>query len=179
MLYADEQIRINQLIIKEIAAQRYPTVRASTGYTYSGNNASAGQLLLNQSYGPFVGLSMNIPIYNGSIYRRQQKIAEINARTTGIYKDMLVRDYRAEIVKTYRAYAVTLQQLESQQKNYQLAQQLQQLVLQRFQFRQATIVDVAQAQQSFITAAYSLVNYSFVAKSAEIELKRVSNQLTF
>ncbi|HMH34878.1 MAG TPA: TolC family protein, partial [Puia sp.] len=104
MLYADEQIRINQLLIKEISAQRYPTVRASTGYTYSGNNASAGQLLLNQSYGPFLGLSINIPIYNGSIYRRQQKIAEINSRTAGIYKDMLVRDYRADIVKTYRAY---------------------------------------------------------------------------
>ncbi|MFI5155992.1 MAG: TolC family protein [Chitinophagales bacterium] len=178
ILAADDQININQMLIKETAAQRYPTIRASTGYSYSGNNASAGQLLLNQSYGPFVGLSLNIPIYNGSIYKRQQKIAEINSLSATVQKDLLLRDYRANIVKTYQAYTATLQQLETQQSNYQLASQLLALVLQRFQYRQATIVDVAQAQQSYITAAYSLVNYSFVAKSAEIELKRISFRLS-
>ena len=177
MLAAEDQVRINQILIQEIAAQRYPTIRASTGYTYNGNNASAGQLLLNQSYGPFVGISLNIPIYNGSIYKRQQKIAEINHQNAIVQKDMLQRDLKASIVKTYNAYTATLQQLESQKNNYRLAQQLLNLVLQRFQYRQATIVDVAQAQQSYITAAYSLVNYSFVAKAAEIELKRISFRL--
>jgi outer membrane protein TolC len=178
VMAAQDQIRINQMLIQEIAAQRYPTIRASTGYTYNGNNASAGQLLLNQSYGPFVGLSLNIPIYNGSIYKRQQKIAEINKQNAIAQRDMLERDLKASIVKTYNAYAATLHQLESQRNNYKLAEQLLNLVLQRFQYRQATIIDVAQAQQSFITAAYSLVNYSFVAKTAEIELKRVSFRLT-
>jgi len=179
ILYTGDQIRISQLIIHEVAAQRYPTMRASAGYTYSGNNASAGQLLLNQSYGPFVGISLNIPIYNGTIYKRQQKVAEINTRNAVIQKDFLLRDYKAAIVKTYQAYSVTLRQLETQQKNYALARQLLDLVLQRFQYRQATIIDVTQAQQSFVTAGYSLVNYSFVAKSAEIELKRIANQLNF
>jgi outer membrane protein TolC len=178
IMAADEQIRINQILIQEIAAQRYPTIRASTGYTYNGNNASAGQLLLNQSYGPFVGISLNIPIYNGSIYKRQQKIAQINQQNAVVQKEMLQRDLKASIIKTYNAYTATLHQLESQKNNYRLAQQLLNLVLQRFQYRQATIVDVAQAQQSYITAAYSLVNYSFVAKAAEIELKRISFQLT-
>jgi len=68
--------------------------------------------------------------------------------------------------------------LESQQKNYELARQLLNLVLQRFQLRQATILELSQAQQSFVTSGFSLVNYSFVAKSAEIELKRVANQLS-
>jgi outer membrane protein TolC len=178
ILAADEQVRINQLIIKETAAQRYPTLRASTGYNYIGNNAGAGQLLLNQSYGPFVGLSLNIPIYNGDIYKRQQKIADINAKNATIQKEILMRDYSADVVKTFKAYTVTLQELESQRNNYRLAQQLLDLVIQRFQFHQATILEVTQAQQSFVTAAYSLVNYSFVAKAAEIELKRVSSQLS-
>lgn len=179
ILYAGDQIRINQLIIREVSAQRYPTIRTSAGYIYNGNNASAGQLLLNQSYGPFVGLSLNIPIYNGSVYKRQQKAAEINTRNATIQKDFLMRDYKAAIVKTYQAYTLTLQQLETQQKNYDLAHQLLNLVLLRFQFHQATIIDVTQAQQSFVTSGNLLVNYSFVAKSAEIELKRVANQLNF
>ncbi|PWT73933.1 MAG: TolC family protein [Bacteroidetes bacterium] len=177
ILAADKQVRINQLIIKETAAQRYPTVKASTGYSYTQNNALAGQLLLNKSYGPVVGLSLNIPIYNGNVYKRQQKIAEVNAEIASVQKDILMRDYSANVVKTYKAYSATLQQLDNQQKNYDLAKELLDLVLQRFQLRQATIIDLSQAQQSFVTAGFTLINYSFVAKSAEIELKRVSNLL--
>lgn len=178
ILAADEQIKINSLIVKETAAQRYPTIRGSIGYSYSQNNAAAGQLLLNQSYGPLVGISLNIPFYNGSIYKRQQKIAEINTKNASIQKNILIRDYSANVVKTYQAYITTLKQLESQQRNYELAHQLLNLVLQRFQLRQATILELSQAQQSFVTSGFSLINYSFVAKSAEIELKRVANQLS-
>jgi len=178
ILAADEQVRINQLIVKETAAQRYPTIRGSIGYSYAQNNAAAGQLLLNQSYGPLVGIAISIPFYNGSIYKRQQKIADINTKNASLQKDILIRDYSANIVKTYTAYSTTLKQLESQQKNYELARQLLNLVLQRFQLRQATILELSQAQQSFVTSGFSLVNYSFVAKSAEIELKRVANQLS-
>ncbi len=70
---ANDQVLINLQIMKETAALRYPTVRASTGYNYTRNQASAGQLLLNQQQGPFVGLSVGIPIYNGSIYQHDSK----------------------------------------------------------------------------------------------------------
>ena len=51
------------------------------------------------------------------------------------------------------------------------------LVLQRFQLRQATIVDITLAQQGFTTAAFSLINLSYASKSSEIELKRLINKL--
>ena len=175
---ADDQVRINQLIERETAAQRYPTVRASTGYNYSRNQASAGQTLLNQSTGPFVGANFVIPIYNGSIYKRQQKVAEINTRNAGLQKNILLRDYTSNTVKTFQAYASSLVQLETAQKNLDLSRQLLDLVLQRFQLRQATIVDVTLAQQGFETASYSLINLSYASKSSEIELKRVTSKLT-
>jgi len=52
-------------------------------------------------------------------------------------------------------------------------------VMQKYQLGQATMVDVKQAQQSFETAGFRLVSLRFTAKIAEIELKRLSNQLTF
>jgi len=47
----------------------------------------------------------------------------------------------------------------------------------RYQYREATILEVRQAQESFENASYSLINFGFSGKSAEIELKRVINQL--
>jgi len=175
---ADEQININEFIAKETAALRYPSLRATTGFNFSRNQAAAGQLLLNQSYGPAVGISLGIPIYNGSVYKRQQRVAEIEVRNAGLNKQMLVRDYSSQVVKSYQAYSSTLLQLQTEQENYKLSNQLLDVVLQRFKFKQATIVDVKNAQQSFEASGYRLVNLNFSAKSAEIELDRLANKLS-
>jgi outer membrane protein TolC len=178
LLAADDQIRINELIVKETAAQRYPTLRATTGYNFNRNQAAAGQTLLNQTNGPFLGVNLGIPIYNGSIYKRQTQIAEVNTKNASLQRGMLQRDYSANAVKTFEAYSAALEQLETARKNLALSQQLLNLVLMRFELRQATIVDVTLAQQGFETAAYSVINLSYVAKSSEVELRRVSSTLT-
>lgn len=179
ILAADNQIKINEFIVKETAAQRYPSLQASAGYNFNHSQTTAGNVLLNQSSGPFVGLSIGIPIYNGSVYRRQQKIAEINVQNANLQKDIVIRNYSALAVQTYQAYISSLQQLDSQRVNVELAQKYIDLELYRFQLHAATIVELTQAQQSFQQAAYAYTNLSFAAKSSEIELKRLINQIQF
>ncbi len=175
----EEQIRINELIEKETAAQRYPSVSFNSGYNFNLSKSSGGFNLYNENYGPFIGLYLSVPIYNGSVYKRQQHVAEINTQSAVIQKDILVRDNTSSAVKSYQSYQNALQQLETEKQNYSLAQQLLDLVLQRFELRVATIVDVEIAQQTFQDAGYRLVNLSFAAKAAEIEMKRLTNQLSF
>ena len=177
ILASEDQVRINELIVKETAALRYPTVRANTGVNFNRNQAAGGQLLLNQNYGPSVGLTFGIPIYNGSFFRRQQKVAEIDVRNAKLNRQVLMRDYSSQVVKAFQSYASTLKQLETEQQNYNLSAQLLDLVLKRFQFKVATIIDVKLAQQSFEESGFRLVNLNFAAKAAEIELKRLGNQL--
>jgi len=179
VLAAEQQIQINSLIEKETAAQRYPTVKANTGFNFSNNKTAGGFTLLNQSYGPFIGLSVAIPIYNGSIFKRQQKIANINAKSAETQRDMLLRDFETNTLRSFQSYTNTLQQLKTESDNYQLSLKLLDVVLQRFQLGQATIIDVKQAQQSFENEGYRLVNLSYAAKAAEISLQQIANQLTF
>jgi outer membrane protein TolC len=179
ILAAEQQIKINGLIEKETAAQRYPTVRANTGFNFNNNKTAGGFSLLNQSYGPFIGLNVAIPIYNGSIFKRQQKIANINTKSAETQRDMLLLNFEANAVRSYQAYINTLQQLKTENDNYQLSLKLLDLVLQRFQLGQATIIDVKQAQQSFENESYRLVNLSYAAKAAEISLQQIANKLTF
>lgn len=177
IMAADDQIKINELIVKETAAQRYPSIRANTGYNFN-RNTGAGQVVFNQSYGPTVGVAMSIPVYNGSIFSRQQKAATIDINNAKAQKDILLRDYTANAVKTYQAYKSTLQQLQTEQVNNQLTAQLLELVLKRFQLRQATIVEVKNAQQSFEESGYRLTNLNYAAKFAETELKRLASMLS-
>ena len=178
LVAADDQVRINELIVKETNALRYPSIRAIAGYNFTRNNTGAGQVLLNQNYGPTVGLSLGIPIFNGGVYRKQVKVAQIDVRNATIQKQILMRDYSAGAAKQYESYVSNLRQLTVEKDNYKLSGQLLALALLRFDYRQATIVEVKNAQQSFEQSGFRLVNLSYAAKASEIELKRLANELT-
>ena len=174
---ADDQIEINKLIVKEINALRYPSIRANAGYNFFRNQSAAGQLLLNQNFGPSLGVSLAVPIFNGNIFKKQSQVANINVTNATLQKDIILRDYRAQVTNQYQAYISTISRLENEKENYRLSGQLLDLVLQRFQLRQATIIEVKNAQKSFEESGFRLVNLSYAAKASEIELKRLSNQL--
>jgi len=174
---ADHQIRINELIVRETNALRYPSVRFNTAYNYSRNQSAAGFTLLNRVVGPNAGITLAVPIYNGSAFKRQQQVAEINTSSAKLQRSSIVRDYNAGAVKMYHTYVSSLQQLETQKQNYNLSKQLLDLTLQRFELIQATIIDVREAQRSFEDAGYRMINLNYAAKAAEIELKRLSNTL--
>ena len=174
---ADHQIRINELIVRETAALRYPTVRLNTAYNLTRNQSAAGFTLLNRTLGPNAGISLAVPIYNGSTFKRQKQVAEINTESAKLQRSTIVRDYSAGVVKMYQTYLSSLQQLETQKLNYDLSKQLLSLTLQRFELIQATIIDVREAQRSFEDAGYRMINLNYAAKAAEIELKRLSNTL--
>ena len=178
VLAAEEQIAINQYIEKETGALRYPSLYVNGGYNYNRTKNTVGFSLLNLNYGPYASLSLNIPIFNGGIYRRQEQVAGMNVKNAKLVRDTLLQNYTSNAVKNWQAYNNNLSQLQMARANYELSQKLLYLVQQRFQLKQATIVDVRNAEQSFENAGYILTNVGFAAKSAEIQLKRYANQLT-
>lgn len=173
----DEQIKVNELIEKQTAAQRYPSLRFNTGLNFGRTASDAGQVLLNQSYGPFAGVSLSVPIYNGSIYKRQQQAATVTTKIARIQRESSLLGLQNDAVKTYQSYNINLSQLNKQRNTYDLSLQLMELSQERYRLAQATILEVREAQKSFEDAAYTLVNLSYAAKAAEIELKRLQNKL--
>ena len=176
---AEQLININQFIEKETKALMYPTLRASTGYNVTSSSSAAGFSLLNESYGPFLGLNLSIPLYGGGVAKHSLKTAKLNTNSARLQYKNAELDLSTELYKTYQSYQNNLQQIPTESDNFKMSQSLLELVMQKFQLGQATMVDVKQAQQSFENAGFRLVSLRFNAKIAEIELKRLSNQLTF
>ncbi len=176
-LSAEQQIRINEQIVKEVSAQRYPAIRLNAGYNYNYNKNAAGFNLYNQNYGPAIGATLQIPIFNGNVYKVQQNTARYNVKNAELQKESLLTSLKADALKTYQSYQNTLQQLNTQKNNYELSGKLVNLIIQKFQLNQATILDVKAAQASYENAGYLLVNLQYAAKTSEIELKRLVYRL--
>jgi outer membrane protein TolC len=176
---AQQLINVNQFLEKETKALMYPILRANSGFNYNSNKSTAGFILLNESYGPFLGFNLSIPIYAGTANKRAYKNAQINTVNSKIQYDNTAQNLSTELFKTYQNYQNSLKQTPVEIENYKMSDALLSLVMERFKLGEATIVDVKQAQQSFETAGFRLTSLQFSAKIAEIELKRMSNQLNF
>ena len=176
-LSAEQQIKISEQAVKEVSSLRYPSLRLNTGYNLNRSQSDAGQFLFNQSSGPFAGVTLQIPIYNGNSYKIQKEAAQYNLSNAKLQQESLLNFLTADAVKTYQSYNTTLQQLDSQENAIKFSRKLIYVVMQRFQVNQATILDVKAAQASYESTGYQLVNLKFAAKIAEIELKRLMYQL--
>ncbi len=173
----NSQILINQQIEKETAALRYPSLRANTGLTFGRNQATGGQLLLNQSYGPFIGIGITYPFYNSGVVKRQEQVAKTNTNIAQLQKENNLQNLQTTAIKAHQSYINNQLLIKAQRENVLLAEELVKLSLQRFQLGQSTILELRTAQQSFEDASYKLINISFAAKVAEINLKQLGNQL--
>ncbi|MFD1816494.1 Outer membrane protein TolC [Pseudarcicella hirudinis] len=178
VLAADQQINVNKLLEKEANARRYPSLSAIAGFNYGRSQSAAGFTLLNQTYGPTVGINLSVPIYAGTTVLRQVQIAGVNTQTARLQKEIITQNYLANAAKAWQAYTNTLQLVEAEQKNYDLSGKLLQLMTQRFELGQATVVDVKLAQQTYENSGYRLINLNYTAKSAEITLKQLAYRLS-
>lgn len=176
-LSAYQQIRINEQVVKELRAQRIPSLRLNSGYNFSYSSSEAGFNLFTQTYGPSFGASIQVPIFNGTIYKTQQEVAVLNVENARLQRENLYLSLKAQAVKTYQSYESSIEQMNTQKSSYQDAGKLVQIVLQRFSLNEATILDVKAAQSSFESSGYLYVNLQYSAKIAEIELKRLHYQL--
>ena len=176
-LSSEQQVKINEQMVKETSSLRYPSLKLNTGYNLNRTQSAAGLTLLNQNYGPYAGLTLQVPIYNGNAYKIQKEGAVINLETAKMQRESLLNVLTADAVKTFQSYSTILEQLKSQETNIEFSRKLIYVVMQRFQVNQATILDVKAAQSSFESTGYQLVNLKFSAKISEIELKRLMYQL--
>jgi outer membrane protein len=178
-LSAQQQIRIDEQIVKEVNAQRYPSVKLSAGYDFYQGNFNKGNLLMSREYGPSAGASLQVPIFNGNIYKTQSDAARIRVENSKLTMENLYSSLITQAMKLHRSYSTTLEQIKSQRENFEMSKQLVDVVMQNFQSGQATILDVKAAQTSFETAAYLLVNLLYSAKVSEIELRELTYSLTY
>ncbi len=172
-----QQVKINEQIVKELRAQRYPSLRLNTGYSFVYNSSSAGFNLFTQSYGPFLGGSLQIPVFNGTIYKTQQRVANYQVKNANLLQESQLIELQADAAKTWQWFESIQQQMDEQRTSFANAQKLVAIIMQRYQLNQATILDVKAAQDSYEKAGYLLINLMFGAKAAEIELKRLVSQL--
>lgn len=174
---AAKNIEIAKLQHKEINSQRLPSINFSTGYNFTQNNSKAGLQLFNRSYGPTLGLNATIPVFNGGMVKKQLEASAVNIAAQEVQLSQVKNELDAQVLSAYQDFDYAQKVLQLNEETVKAARENVEITLERFRLNQSNSLEIKTAQSSLEDALYNVILARYNAKIAEIELKRLSNQL--
>ena len=169
--------RITLLETKEIRAERFPEINLNTGYRYNDSESQVGFASYNVYSGYYYGVSASIPILNGMNITRRVQNSKIQQESSEIIYDQTKAALTASLNNVYLSYQNALELLKLETENLQIAKESEDIAYDRYTLGNANFLELREAQRNAVEAESRLIDASYKAKIAEIELLRITGQL--
>lgn len=170
--------KISELNLRVAEGNRLPTLslNSSYGLNYSDNGpfSFAPQIF---SYGLSAGISLSVPIYNGSQINRGIQRAEIGLAQSNMQRRQTEQQVLRDLQNAYYTYLNNLQVLRLQETSVAAAQENFARTQERFELGQATSVQFREAQLNLLNAENRLNDLRYDAKLSELNLIQITGSL--
>jgi outer membrane protein len=170
--------KISDLETKNIQSQQKPQIDLVAGYNLNSVANGAGFGVEKGSSDVFnYGLRATINIFDGYNQKRRIQNAKINAEIASMQIEDLKNALLSALERTYVTYDNSLNLIQLETENYAIAKQNIDIAFDRFKVGIATSYELREVQRNAVAAETRLIEAKFAAKSAEIELIRLSGNL--
>lgn len=177
VMLANSQAFILMQEKKEVNAARFPTVNLNGFYNFARNRNGAGFNLLNQTYGPSGSVGINIPLFNGSVVKKQLNISDIQIKNQHLSIAQIKNDIQTALTNAYINYNNALKAIELEKDNLVLASENIMIATERYKKLNITSVELRQIQISYHAAKNRLYNALYQAKIAEATVALLSGDI--
>ena len=165
------------LSYKEVIAERYPTLSFNLGYNYNTANNEASQLRSSTTDGLTYGLSASWNVFDGFNRNRRERNAQIEREIAELDTEAMQIDLIAILKKVYQNYQVSLQLIELELANLEIAKENESIAIDRYELGAGTFLELREAQTNAVDANIRLLDVMSVAKRSEIEMLRLTGSL--
>ncbi len=172
-----KQIDVAQLTAKETRKAYSPILSFKGGYYASQNTNTEGSTLKNRSYGPLIGATLSIPLYNGGESKRKIAIAKEELQSAQYNLEDATLQANIELQNALTDFENQQRLLQIEKENNQLAKENLEISLQRLRLGQTTSLEVHQAQESYVQSSTRLINFKYNLKIGETKLKQLVSSL--
>lgn len=177
LISAKSKQRIAELNVKEVAAERYPTLRLNSGYNFNNQNAEAGFFIENRTKGFNYGITASINIFNGLLQSKKEKIAKIESQTAEMDFLSVQHNLEANWNTLLTSYQNNLSLLQLEAENQQVSKRNLEISNEKYKLGGISSFQLREAQKSFIEANSRYVNVLYQYKLAETSLLELSGDL--
>lgn len=163
---------------KIINSQRLPSITFNTSTVLNRSKSTAGLFLVNQNFGPTVGLAVGIPIFNGNINKTQLRVNNIQQKRQNLQTEQLRSELERNLIVAYNDYQNALAITKIEEQNVKLAEENNFISTERFRKLQSNSIELRQAQLSLIEAQNRYIFAQFNAQLAATSLRFITGEIS-
>jgi len=167
-------LKIAELQLKQVKANRYPTIRLNTGYNLSETQASLGFATATSAKGFNYGISAAVNVFDGFSQQRNEKIAQLQIANSNLSIQEQNLALQSQLATSYQTYLTNIELIELEEKNESIAKQNLAITLDKFKIGTITTLEFRTAQLNYVNAKVRNSNAQFQAKLSEIALKELA-----
>lgn len=171
--------RVAELDLKQTKANRYPTVRLNTGYTFLETESSLGFTSATSSKGLNYGVTATMPIFNGFTQNRNEKIAKLQVENSALAIEQQKQSVNVQLASAYQTYQTNLELVKLEENNEAIAKKNLEITLDKFKIGTIPTIEFRNAQENYINAIARNNSARFQAKISEIVLQQIAGNIAF
>jgi outer membrane protein len=177
--FLEIQKQLNDFDIKRYQAAYYPTLNLNGSYQ---KNAASNSYDLFTSSGTwftssYIGLSLNVPIFEGFAKNARLKKARITAAYTNDQVENLKLNIGQEVAISKNNFLNAVKTMGAQKTNMQTAELVYSQTKKKFESGLSTNTDLSNAQQDLITAQANYVNALYTAIIAKVDFLKAIGKI--
>jgi len=177
--YLEIQKQLNDFDIKRYQAAYYPTLSLNGGYQ---KNAAGNTYDLFSKSGTwftssYVGLSLNVPIFEGFAKNARLQKARLTARLTTAQVENLKLNIGQEVAIARNNFINAINTMNSQKSNMETAESVYTQTKKKFESGLATNTDLSNSQNDLIEAQSNYVNALYTAVVAKIDFLKAIGRI--
>jgi len=177
VLSFQKQLDIARLTVKEYNAMLLPRLNLNAGYNFLKTDNTSGSILMNRSYGPQLGGSISIPIFQAGNISRQIKTAKVQVLSAEYNLESIKLQVNTQVLNALTDFDNQQQLLSIEKDNVVLAKENLEISMLRLRYGQTTSLEVRLAQDSYEQSLTRLLNFEYNTKIAETKLKQLLAEL--
>ncbi len=171
--------KVAELELKQVKANRYPTVKVTTGYNFAESQSSLGFTSSSYSRGLNYGFSASLNLFDGFNQHRNEKIAQLEVENAKLAIDQQTVALSSQLETAYQTYLTNLDLMQLEEKNEAIAKENLDITLAKFKIGTITPIEFRTAQLNYINAKVRNTTTQFQAKLSEISLKELAGNMSF
>ncbi|MDB5262251.1 MAG: transporter [Adhaeribacter sp.] len=169
--------RIAELDLKQVRANRFPTIGLNTGYNFTESQSALGFATQNSGRGLTYGVTASINIFNGFMQRRNEQNAALSIDNSQLNLDKINQSIKAQLAAAFQTYRTNLSLVKLETSNQEIAQRNLDITLEKFRLGSIAPIELREAQLNLVAAQVRLSNSMYQAKLAEISLKEIAGNI--
>lgn len=171
--------RIAELQLKQVKADRYPTVKLKTGYNFADSQSSLGFTSQASSRGLNYGFSASLNLFDGLNQHRNEKIAKLDIENSKIAIEQQNMTLNSQLSTLFQTYLTNLELIDLEENNEAIAKQNLEITFDKFRIGTIATLEFRTAQLNYVNAKVRYSNAQYEAKLSEIALKELAGNMTF